>query len=104
MSDQAVSYKKFGFPIAILVLGALILILGGFLWGLCTYTVRPEHVGIVFNKRGKSDPAGHFIGRFHELIMRCQMVDHPEFIGLPGVNDISGKDQFRCLGVSHQPG
>jgi regulator of protease activity HflC (stomatin/prohibitin superfamily) len=61
MSEQAVSYKKFGFPIMILVLGALVLILGGFLWGLCTYTVRPEHVGLVFNKRGASDPAGHFI-------------------------------------------
>lgn len=60
MSEQAVSYKKFGFPIAILVIGALVLILGGFLWGLCVYTVDSGHVGIVTHKQGK-DPGDRFI-------------------------------------------
>lgn len=61
MSEPRASYKKFGVSIGALVLGAAVLILGGFLWGLCVTTIKPGHVGIVFHERGKTDPAGHFI-------------------------------------------
>lgn len=61
MAEKLASYKQFGVPVFLGVIVVIVLVLGGFLWGLCVVTIDQGKVGIVFHERGKSDPAGHFI-------------------------------------------
>ena len=61
MSEQAVSYKKFGGAVASLFIAGLVVILFAAFWLNCTYTVKEGNVGIVFNKAGKEAPPGRFI-------------------------------------------
>ena len=62
MSEDPKKLESYGFsPVMIVVVAAVILILGGALYVMCFETIQPGMIGIVHHKRGKTDPAGHFI-------------------------------------------
>ncbi len=62
MSEDTKKPMAYGFsPILVVVIAALILILAGAVYVMCVKTIRPGMIGIVHQKNGKADPAGHFI-------------------------------------------
>ena len=62
MSEEPKKLIAYGFPpVLLVVVAAVVLVLAGGLYVMCFETIRPGMIGIVHNKRGEADPAGHFI-------------------------------------------
>ncbi len=62
MSEETKKPMSYGFsPILVVIIAAVVLILVGTVYVLCVKTIQPGKIGIVHYKRGKTDPAGHFI-------------------------------------------
>ena len=60
-TKNLVSYKPLRTSVLLIIAVVLVLVLGGALWSLCMVTIKPGMIGIAHHKRGKTDPAGHFI-------------------------------------------
>ncbi len=62
MDENAKKLMAYGFsPMLLIVAAVILLIMTGAMYVMCFETIDPGMIGIVMQKRGKTDPAGHFI-------------------------------------------